>query len=205
VQRPIAAADASARRLPGRPRSEAAHEAILDAAVELLREDGYDRFTIEGVATRAGVGKTTVYRRWTSKEALITEAVGRIVDEIRIPDSGAIEGDLLALMRQAVRLYRTPANARLMPGLVAAMARSTRVARAVRSGFLASRRRSIRELLERAVARGELRDDMDRELALDLLAGPLFYRLLVTGGPIDEKLARGVVGVMLRAFVQQST
>jgi AcrR family transcriptional regulator len=188
----------------GRPRSEAAHAAILDAALALMREGGYEAVTIEGVAMRAGVGKQTVYRRWSSREALLADAVGRLVSEIRIPDTGSTEGDLLALMRAAIRLYRDPANAALMPGLVAAMARSPRIANAVRGGVLAGRREGIGEVLDRAIARGDLRHDLDRELALDVLGGPLFYRLLVTGRPIGDRLARGVVDLLLRGFAPRA-
>lgn len=187
-------------RSPGRPRSQAAHDAILDGAIALLREVGYDALSMEGVAERAGVGKTTIYRRWATKEALVAEAVGRLVSAIRIPDTGTTAGDLTALMRDAVTLYRRPENAELLPGLVAAMARSPLIARAVRSGFLAARRAAIRQVLERGIARGDLRPDLDVEFALDVLGGPLFYRLLVTGGPIDGRLARNVVDLMLRGL-----
>jgi AcrR family transcriptional regulator len=193
-----------APRPRGRPRSIAAHEAILGATLTLLREVGYDALTIEGVAARAEVGKKTIYRHWSSREALIADAVKRIVNEIRIPDTGSTKGDLLALMRDAVRVYRDPDNARLMPGLIAAMSRSEQIADIVRSGFLADRRRAIAQVLDRAVARGDLRATLDRELALDVLGGPLFYRLLITGGPIDERLARGVVDLMLHGFAQPS-
>ena len=181
-----------------------AGEAILGATLALLREVGYDALTIEGVAARAEVGKKTIYRHWSSREALIADAVKRIVNEIRIPDTGSTKGDLLALMRDAVRVYRDPDNARLMPGLVAAMARSEHIADIVRTGFLAERRRAIAQVLDRAVARGDFRATIDRELALDVLGGPLFYRLLITGGPIDERLARGVVDLMLHGFAPPS-
>lgn len=184
----------------GRPRNEAAHRAILDATLALLREAGYGAVTMEGVAERAGVSKKTVYRHWSSPEELIAEAVERIVSAIRIPDTGSTERDLLALMRDAVRVYRVPANAALMPGLVAAMAQSPRIARAVRSGFLATRRAALAQVLDRGVARGDLRRTLNRELALDVLGGPLFYRLLITGQTIDDRLARGVVELMLHGF-----
>jgi Transcriptional regulator len=184
----------------GRPRSEEAHDAILAAAVALTREVGYDAVTMDGIAARAGVGKTTVYRRWTSKELLVTEAIGRIVRSFSSPRTGALEGDLLHLMQQAVGMYRDPASLALLSGLVAAMARSTLIAQAVRTGFVASWRDAVRGVLLAGVARGELRADTDVELALDLLGGPPFYRFLITGTAIDERLARALVGAVLRAF-----
>ena len=184
----------------GRPRSEAAHEAILVAAVALTREVGYDAVTMDGIAARAGVGKTTVYRRWSSKELLVTEAIGRIVRSFPVPQTGSLEGDLLQLMQQAVGMYRDPASLALLSGLVAAMARSTLIAQAVRTGFVASWRDAVRSALTRGVTRGELRADTDVELALDLLGGPPFYRFLITGTAIDERLARSLVQAVLRAF-----
>jgi hypothetical protein len=80
------------------------------------------------------------------------------------------------------------------------MRRSPALARATREGFLAGRRAALRVVLERGVGRGELRRDLDLELALDVLGGPLFYRLLITGGPIDERLASGVVDLIMRGF-----
>lgn len=187
---------AAESRRPGRPRSEAATRAILEAAIDLMAEDGYEGLTMEGVAARAGVGKTTVYRRWASKEALVRATVQAFVSWIPIPDTGSVREDLLALERQAVSVYRGRPG-RLMPALVSAMARSSALADAIRDDFLRSRRAALRTVLRKGQARGELRADADLELALDFLGGPLFYRLLVTGGPLDDGLAEGVVDVML--------
>jgi AcrR family transcriptional regulator len=184
----------------GRPRSEQAHAAILDAAVALIREVGYDAVAMETIAARAGVGKATVYRWWVSKELLVTEAIGRIVSTIAAPDTGRVEGDVLALMRATMAMYRDPASGALLSGLVAAMARSERVADAVRSGFVARWRDVMRVVLRRAAARGELRANADVEVAIDLLSGPPFYRYLMLGLPIDEPFTRAVVGTVLRGL-----
>ena len=103
-------------------------------------------------------------------------------------------------MRGAVDLYTGALAAGLMPSLVAAMRKRPELARTVREGFVAGRRAALREVLERGVARGDLGADLDFELALDVLGGPLFYRLLITGGPIDDQLAQGVVELILRGF-----
>lgn len=186
-------------RRPGRPRSEETHQAILDAVLQILADEGWSGLTMQGIAQRAGVGKGAIYRRWRTREAVLTAAVRGVVSEIGLPDRGSIRGDLLELMQRAVAVYRGPSG-RLMPGLVSAMAQHEKVATAVREAFLAPRRRALREVLERGVERGELRSDIDRELALDFLGGPLFYRLLITGGPLDESLAEGTVDVMLRGL-----
>lgn len=184
---------------PGRPRSEEASRSILEAVIDVLAEDGFEGLTMEGVAKRAGVGKTTVYRRWSSKEELVRAAVEAFVSGIAIPNSGSVRQDLLALEQEAVMVYRGKPG-RLMPGLVSAMARHPALADAVREDFLRSRRAALGLVLRRGMERGELREDADLELALDLLGGPLFYRLLITGGPLDEELAEGVVEVMLHGL-----
>jgi len=184
----------------GRPRSEAAHGAILVASIELIREVGYDAVTMDGIAARAGVGKATVYRRWKTKETLVAEALERLIRAIPTPDTGTTRGDLLALMGDQRKLYEDPATGPLLSGLVAAMARSELIAAAIRNGMHATRREAMLTVLRRGVARGDLRKGLDFDLALDLFNGPLFYRFLFTGVPIDDRLARGVVDVILRGL-----
>ena len=192
--------DSSSARAIGRPREARADRAIIAAALELMAERGVHALRMDDVADRAGVGKATIYRRYRSKEQLVTDAVGALVSEIEVPDSGSTHGDLLALMHEAVELYRGSLAARLMPTIVDEMSRNGELAAVARDRFLTARRAALRTVFERAVRRGDLRRDLDLELALDVLAGPLFYRLLVTGGPIDERLAEGVVELILRGF-----
>ena len=184
----------------GRPREARADRAILGATLDLMADRGVDDLRVDDVADRAGVGKATIYRRYRSKDELVTAAVAALVGEIAVPDTGSTEADLLALMRDAVKVYADTPAARAMPSLVAAMNRDLELARAIREGFLAGRRAALGVVLERGIERGDLRKNLERELALDVLAGPLFYRLLVTGGPIDDELAVGVVELLLRGF-----
>ena len=193
------------QRPAGRPREERADRAIIDATLALMAERGVDDLRMDEVADRAGVGKATIYRRYRSKDELVTAAVAALVGEIAVPDTGSTEADLLTLMRDAVKVYAGSTAARAMPSLVAAMHRDPGLARAVREGFLATRRAALADVLERAIARGDLCRDLELELALDVLAGPLFYRLLVTGGPIDDDLAQGVVDLVLRGFAPKHT
>lgn len=192
--------DAAGRQM-GRPKDARADRAILETTLELIAERGAHAFRTEDVAARAGVGKGAIYRRYRSKEELVTAAVAALVrEEIAVPDTGSTRGDLLALMREAVELYRSSLPGRLMPKLIGAMADNPELARAVRDRFLAVRRSALSEVLRRGVERGDLRPDLDLELALDVLGGPLFYRLLVTGGPLDDQLAEGVADLILRGF-----
>jgi AcrR family transcriptional regulator len=193
-------ADSAAGQM-GRPRDARADRAILQTTLELIAERGVHAFRTEDVASRAGVGKGAIYRRYRSKDALVTAAVAELVrEEIAVPDTGSTRGDLLVLMREAVGLYSGSLPARLMPNLIGAMAEQPELARAIRDGFLAARRSALSEVLRRGVERGDLRPNLDLELALDVLGGPLFYRLLVTGGPLDEQLAEGVAELILRGF-----
>lgn len=184
----------------GRPRSAEAHQAILRAAIALVREIGYDNVTMDGVAARAGVGKATVYRRWSGKETLVADAIDQIVGAIHLPDTGRLDGDLRAIVRSELALYADPATLKLLSGLVAAMARSALIARAVRRGFVATRRAAVRRVLERGIERGDLAPDADLELAMDVLAGPLFLRRLFTGGIVDEKVGDRLVDLALHGL-----
>lgn len=195
-----APARAPPRNRPGRPRSEQTHAALLGSAIVLIRELGYDAVSIEAIAARAGASKAAVYRRWPSKELLVSEAMERIVRRIAVPDTGRVEGDVLALMATTTAMYRAGATAGLLSGLVAAMARSRRLARAVRKGFIAQWRQIMRKVLRRGAERGELRADLDVEIALDLLSGPAFYRFLMLGKTVDERFALAVVKTVLRGL-----
>jgi AcrR family transcriptional regulator len=194
------AARGASSRPPGRPRSKAAHVAILAAAIDLTREVGYDALAMDAIAARAGVGKATVYRRWPSKEAIMAEAVEWIVRLVPTPDTGHVEGDLLVLMLATMRMYQDPATGPLLSGLIAAMVRSPLIAEKIRRGFIGVRLEAMREALRRGVSRGELRADLDLELTLDLLSGPMLFRSLVTGGRVDEEMTRGILRVVLRGL-----
>jgi AcrR family transcriptional regulator len=192
----------NAQAVVGRPREVRLDGAILAATLELVAEVGIHDFRMDDVAERAGVGKAAIYRRYRSKDELVTATVAAMVSEITIPDTGSTREDLLALMREAVEVYGDPIKAGVMPSLVGAMPQRPELARAVRDGFLAQRRAALRAVLDRGVARGDLRADLDVELALDVLGGALFYRLLITGGPIDGDLAEGVAELILRGFAR---
>jgi len=188
-------------RAVGRPREARADRAILAAALELIAEHGMHALRMDDVASRAGVGKATIYRRYRSKDQLVTDAVGALVSEIEIPDSGSTHTDLLALMREAVELYTDGSlAAKLMPTVVDEMSRNAEFAAVARDRFLTGRRAALRTVFERGMRRGDLRRDLDVELALDVLGGPLFYRLMITGGPIDDRLAENIVELILRGF-----
>lgn len=195
--------DLQPKRRPGRPTEARATQAALDAVVELIVERGINGVTTDAVAQRARTSKATMYRRWPTKDALIVDAIRALVNrEIEVPDTGSLAGDLHELLREAVALYSAPGAAALMAELVAGMAREPALADAVRTGFLTGRRRGLDDVLRRADERGELRDDVDHDLCLDLLGGVVFYRLLITGGPLDDRLGHDLTAVLLRAIAK---
>lgn len=198
------------RRPGGRPRDERAHQLILDSTLELLWEVGYQAMTIEGVAARAGVGKTTIYRRWPSKGALVVEAISAPVCPIEtgrwtvrlgeLPDTGSLRGDLLTFVQRVNYAFNAPLASRTLPGLAADLATDTELAQAYREAMVKPKRQRIAEVLQRAKARGELEAGTDVELLCDLLVGPLLYRALLTGSPVDDDDAEALVDNVLRGL-----
>ena len=184
----------SPRRTPGRPRSEASHQAIIRATLELLLETGYRSLTMEGVRARAGVGKATIYRRWSSKEELVRDAIVVMHDDVEAPDTGSLRGDYEGMATRVLSAAHRSGAATLMPRLLGDVANDPELRAIFYENLVEPRRAQMRTILARAVARGEIRDDVDVELMIDLFAGPVVYRLLITGGDyaqlhaVDEQL-----------------
>jgi AcrR family transcriptional regulator len=173
-------------RRPGRPRSAEADQAIVAATVAVLMEDGYRGLRMEAVVARSGVGKATLYRRFGSKAELVAHVVRHLNQGITAPDTGALEGDWLALADTVLSAARTTNSAVFLPRLLAESANDPELHRIFYENLVQPRRAATREVLERAIARGELRDDLDLELAMDVLVGPIIYRLLIAGGDIEQ-------------------
>jgi AcrR family transcriptional regulator len=188
-------------RPPGRPRDARRDEAILAATLALLQEQGYSGLTIEGVADRAGVGRPTIYRRWPSKPALVVAA---LVDSARLAvpqrDTGSLRRDLIAVQRHQVELMSSPVSRRVTAGLIADLASDPHLAETYVSQYLAPRRATVWQVLQRGVDRGELAADVDFAFIYDLLVGPLFMRAVVWGQPLPRDAAEKTADVILAAF-----
>lgn len=182
----------------GRPRSEEAHSAILDATLALLAEVGFSNLTVEGVATRAGVGKATIYRRWPSKLPLVVEAFGRL-PALEDADTGSLEGDLEAMLRSYLHLFNSTALATVLPSLAGERAHNPELSELF-DPVTRERRRPLVRAFERAVARGELAKDLDLELAADLVVGPIAVRLFFTGRRISPRIVGPMVDMALRGI-----
>ncbi|MFD9949301.1 TetR/AcrR family transcriptional regulator [Nonomuraea sp. NPDC059023] len=167
-------------------RSEAARQAVLEAADDLLAEKGFAGVTIEGLAARAGVAKQTVYRWWKSKTEVLVEAfLQDLAEELTPPDHGDLSLDLRAYLRLLARFLSETDSGTVFRALIAQAQFDPVFAAGFRERYLAEQRRRDRLPLERAVRRGELPVTLDLDEATDRLVGPLYYRTLVTDQPAD--------------------
>ncbi|HEX7444417.1 MAG TPA: TetR/AcrR family transcriptional regulator [Acidimicrobiales bacterium] len=182
---------------PGRPRSVEADQAILDAVIALLAESGYGGITMEGVAARAGVGKATLYRRWSSKPDLVLDAIRVMKAHTQHPDTGDTRADLVELVRGVIQWVGDQNLAQVVTGLIAELQRNPDLATLFRSQLLAPRRNETEEVLRRGIARGDIRPDVDLSLVLDQIIGTVFYRLLIAGEPVRPGLAEHLADQVL--------
>lgn len=176
-------------RSPGRPRSEPARRAILAAGARLVEAEGYAALTMQGIARSAGVSKQTVYRWWPSKAAVVLEALNDAAQAAApAPNAGSLETDLRSLLRRTVAGI-TVRNTRMLAALMAEAQLDEDFADAFRSGFLARRRGLLREILERARARGEIGESVETEFLAELVFGAIWYRILGHHAPLNRRFA----------------
>jgi AcrR family transcriptional regulator len=188
------------RREPGRPRSQRARRAILEATRALLEEGGLTSVTVEGIAQRAGVGKPTIYRYWGNRyEVAMTALMDAAASAKPAPRARTPLESLRRQLRQMAELFGSPLG-RGVTSILAAADANTEVAKAFRNHFIKARRDEGRGHLEAAIERGELRSDVDLELALDLIYGPLFYRLLMGHGALGPAEADAVLDTVVEGL-----
>ncbi|GLW33781.1 TetR/AcrR family transcriptional regulator [Actinoplanes regularis] len=169
---------------------------IFDATLQLLAERGYERLTIEGVADRAGVNKTTIYRWWPSKPALLGAALGGApLLRFAVPDTGSLHGDLTALVRALVDVLTEPASAALAAAALGAASQNPELAALVQT-FFADRLAAELPIFRRAAARGELPDGTDPMLVIDALAGAVWVRVLLRRLPVEEDFAENLATLL---------
>jgi AcrR family transcriptional regulator len=194
----------AARRRAGRPRSEQANRDILDAARDLLVEEGFTRLRLEHVAARAGVGKATIYRRWPSKEALTLDLVlGLAAPHLDIADVGDTRAELEAAVRNPLAAIVETTWGPVIRAMLSQIAGNPAIGDPFRASVVAHRRAEIGRVIERGIARGDLRPDTDASVATELLVGPVYFRL-VFGGPLDEDFARRIAAAVFAAFAPSS-
>jgi AcrR family transcriptional regulator len=185
-------------RRRGRPRSDRAQNAILEAAAELLLAPDGDAVSMDAVAERASVSKATIYRWWRSKETLTLDALYNAwATAPPVRDTGTLERDLLSLLLPWVRVVAQRPYGRVLARLITEAHTDPQFAEEYQARFLQPRRDAGREVFARAIKRGELRSGIDVEVALDLLYGPLYHRLLHAHAPFNARFARQVVDTVL--------
>ncbi len=181
----------------GRPRSQAAHNAVLKAALRLVRKRGFRSVSVNEIAAEAGVGKMTIYRHWPNKAALVMDALLVLIgSETDFPEAGsAIESLRQQLGLQAAFFRSSRGN--LIRSLVAEAQSDPELAVAFRERWLDPRRQGVRRIMQAAIVEGSLRSDLDIEAAIDLLYGSLYYRLLLGSGSLDEHFVDAVYSQFL--------
>jgi AcrR family transcriptional regulator len=192
-------------RARGRPRRASARKAIVDAALELLAERGFQAATIEAIAERAGVGRNTIYRRWTSKEELIVDALDELVADLDAQDGEDVYALLLDWVRDFARVFGDPLYGRILPVVLGELQRNPAFARVYVERVVQPRYSALVGVLRRAVERGELRADADVEQIADLLAAPPFVRFLPVGlPPVTEHYAEELLDTIWRGIAPAS-
>jgi AcrR family transcriptional regulator len=159
----------------GRPRSAQSHQAILQAALELLAEVGFERMSIEAIATRAGVGKTTIYRRYDSKEELVAEAIESIREEVVIPDTGTLWGDMDALIQNAAQITLSPLGRQTVAMIISSASSNPQFAQIYWTKYLQPRQQAFAVVIERAKTRNEIQANLDPALVFDTMSGIMLY------------------------------
>jgi AcrR family transcriptional regulator len=173
--------------------------AILDAALALLGEGGSEALTVEAVAARTGVARTTVYRRWKGADELLAAVVDDVVARLMPPAiSGDTRADLVAIVAATVAALTNRKYGRVVRVLLSELSRSAEPVSQVRRRLVDARRKELREVLARGAARGELRADIDPDTAADLLLGPVYYRVVLAGRRADAGFPERVVDAFLR-------
>ena len=187
----------SQSKAPGRRRCPVAHQNILCAARTLLAEIGFADLTIEGIAERAGVGKTTIYRHWPNKASLVLDAfIEAATKQFPFPDTGSVREDLRLQMRRMIKLMNGP-EGRTIATLIGGAQADAELAEAFRSRWLTARREEARQIIQRGKERNEIRADIDPEVLLDALYGPLYFRLLIGHAPLTPGYADKLVSLVM--------
>ncbi|WP_371651693.1 MULTISPECIES: TetR/AcrR family transcriptional regulator [unclassified Streptomyces] len=184
----------------GRPRSETARRAVLEAALELCQRDGYQELTMKGIADEAGVGRQTVYRWWPSKQDVLIEVLGELphrTPDRLFPDTGGVRGDVEELLAYTFELTRG-VTGRAIVGLMADAQGDAELSRRLQESVIGPRREVLRQILERGVRRGELSEGADAslDLAVDFAFGVMWYRLLSRHAPVDDELAADLAAAL---------
>ncbi|MGE9694011.1 MULTISPECIES: TetR/AcrR family transcriptional regulator [unclassified Streptomyces] len=195
------------RHRSGRPRSAAADAAILAATREVLVESGWSGLTLGDVAARAGVAKTTLYRRWAGKNELVVDAVAVLFDALELPDCGSLAGDVSAVVLRFARLLERPETRTSLMAVIAESTRDEALRDRIRSAIVDRQKRLVLLGRRRAQDRGEIPRDPDpvsaarsADLIFDVIAGTVVHRALVSAEPVDEEWSRRLAALLIEGL-----
>jgi len=196
---------ANGKRAPGRPRSEESRQSILRSTLKLLKQDGgFPELSIEAIAADANVGKTTVYRWWPTKAALVADAFfASAEDELQFPNTGSVQRDMSLQMRKVIRIFRSE-RGKVVAALLAGGQSDPELLEAFRERFLWPKRRQAYQTLQRGIDRGELPAASDLDLILDSLYGPIYMRFLIRHDKLDESFADKICGLVLQGLKREA-
>ncbi|MDQ0195295.1 TetR/AcrR family transcriptional regulator [Paenibacillus wynnii] len=177
----------------GRPRNIETQKSILSSSYELLLENGFGAVTVEKIAEHAGVSKATIYKWWPNKAAVVMDSfLSAAAERLPVPDTGSVFDDLLIHATNLLR-FLTSREGKIITELIGEGQFDLGLAEAYRTRYFNPRRLEARDLLEQGAQRGELRGNLDIELSIDLIYGPIFYRLLLTGEKLDDAYVQSLV------------
>ncbi|WP_201007493.1 TetR/AcrR family transcriptional regulator [Paenibacillus glycanilyticus] len=177
----------------GRPRNMETQKAILTASYDLLLESGFETVTVEKIAERAKVSKATIYKWWPNKAAVVMDGfLFAAAARLPVPDTGVAFDDIVIHASNLVRFLTSP-EGRIIKDLIGGGQFDAGLSEAIRTRYIEPRRQEAGNLFERGVQRGELNKDQDIALGIDLIYGPIFYRLLMTGGTLDDNYVKQLV------------
>jgi AcrR family transcriptional regulator len=192
-------------RPPGRPRSEESRQSILRSTLKLLKQDGgFPELSIEAIAADANVGKTTVYRWWPTKAALVADAfLASAEEELQFPNTGSVQKDMSLQMKRLIRILRSK-RGKVVAALLAGGQSDPELIEAFRERFLWPRRRQAYQTLQRGIDRGELPADSDLDLILDSLYGPIYMRFLIRHDKLHEGFADEICALVLQGLKRRA-
>lgn len=188
----------------GRPRDASRDDALRQAAIAVMAEVGYRALTMDAVAARAKAGKATIYRRWDSKLDLVIDSCNQLVSEhISEPDTGSLHGDLREFLMAFAKFLSGPSG-KAAQALVGELPHEPELAEAFRSTFLMSQRDTLKRIIERATARGEVSGEAPKGILIELTGAALTYRLMITGDPLDATFVDKFLSTVLMPLLQRA-
>lgn len=184
----------------GRPRSEETRKSILSAAYELLLENGFKAVTVDGIAERSGVSKATIYKWWPNKASVVLDGFFEATEVmLQVPDTGSVKEDVF-IQANKLAAFLTSHKGRVITELIAEGQSDKNIADEYRERYFYPRRLISKNIFERGIQRGELRNDLDIELSIDLIFAPLFYRLLITDKPLDSVYIKELISYTFKGL-----